>query len=142
MSFFLSCARHLVVDCHRDWCGPCETLHPTFTRISLETTESEERCLFVAVRYTASLINDHPESNCQSIRSAHRTEGAATEHNSCKALLLFISCPPRLPFPPLPSYRSEKLHLNHHGLLAQPQRSSLISPSLSFIIAGRRDLAG
>ncbi|CAN0290937.1 unnamed protein product, partial [Ectocarpus sp. 12 AP-2014] len=36
-----------VVDCHQDWCGRCETLQPTFQRISLETVDSENRCLFL-----------------------------------------------------------------------------------------------
>lgn len=39
----------IVVDCHQDWCGPCETLLPTFQRISLETADSDNRCLFLEV---------------------------------------------------------------------------------------------
>ncbi|CAM9887983.1 unnamed protein product [Ascophyllum nodosum] len=38
-----------VIDCHQDWCGPCETLHPTFYKIYLETPESDDRCMFLEV---------------------------------------------------------------------------------------------
>lgn len=39
----------LVVDAHVDWCGPCETLHPTFTRIYLDTNECDKRVAFLAM---------------------------------------------------------------------------------------------
>eukprot|EP00903_Cladosiphon_okamuranus_P014952 g13840.t1 len=57
----------LVVDCHQDWCGRCETLQPTFQRIALETTDNENRCQFLeanldkfADRVQALLPKDSP----------------------------------------------------------------------------------
>ena len=39
-----------VIDCFQNWCGPCETLQPTFNSIFLETTEPEDRLVFLTVR--------------------------------------------------------------------------------------------
>ena len=39
----------LVIDVHKNWCGPCEVMRPTFERIFLNTDECENRCVFVSV---------------------------------------------------------------------------------------------
>jgi hypothetical protein len=52
----VSCGRALirslltVVDVHKDWCGPCEVMLPTFRRIMLEMEMSDVRLMFVSVR--------------------------------------------------------------------------------------------
>lgn len=41
----ITCA---VVDVHQDWCGICEAIHPTFSRILLEYENAEGRMIFAA----------------------------------------------------------------------------------------------
>mmetsp|Transcript_15384 Transcript_15384/g.22616 ORF Transcript_15384/g.22616 Transcript_15384/m.22616 type:complete len:137 (-) Transcript_15384:308-718(-) len=38
----------LVLDCHQDWCGYCETMLPTFQRIFLEYDDSANRIKFLS----------------------------------------------------------------------------------------------
>mmetsp|Transcript_3018 Transcript_3018/g.6097 ORF Transcript_3018/g.6097 Transcript_3018/m.6097 type:complete len:137 (-) Transcript_3018:280-690(-) len=38
----------LVLDCHQDWCGQCETLQPTFLRIFMDNDEPESRLAFLS----------------------------------------------------------------------------------------------
>ena len=41
----------LVLDCHQDWCGPCDTLQPTFAGINNDVAESETRLSFLSVSF-------------------------------------------------------------------------------------------
>ena len=34
-----------VIDCHQDWCGPCETLAPLFNSIYMDTQDAETRLM-------------------------------------------------------------------------------------------------
>merc|ERR1719253_435355 len=37
----------LVIDCHQDWCGPCETLSPLFNNIYNDTQDPEKRLMLL-----------------------------------------------------------------------------------------------
>lgn len=63
-----------VVDCHQDWCGPCETLRNTFTRISLETDNSDERILFATVRWKEVTVVEE-ERNGSFVATTHGING-------------------------------------------------------------------
>jgi len=41
----------IVIDCHQDWCGPCETLEPTFRKLWMEIEDCDSRVKF----YTANI---------------------------------------------------------------------------------------
>ena len=36
-----------MIDCHQSWCGPCETVKPTYNAISNELDACDERVLFL-----------------------------------------------------------------------------------------------
>ena len=37
----------LVIDCHQNWCGPCDTVKPTYNSIFNELQDCEDRVLFL-----------------------------------------------------------------------------------------------
>ena len=37
----------LVIDCHQNWCGPCDTVKPTYNSIFNELKDCEDRVLFL-----------------------------------------------------------------------------------------------
>lgn len=37
----------LVIDCHQSWCGPCDTVKPTYNSIFNELKDCEDRVLFL-----------------------------------------------------------------------------------------------
>lgn len=39
----------IIVDCHQDWCGPCEAMNPTFTRIFIDYEVAEERLVLATL---------------------------------------------------------------------------------------------
>ena len=39
------------MDCHQDWCGPCSAIVPTFSRVFIDTTDSEERMFLATASY-------------------------------------------------------------------------------------------
>lgn len=45
----------LVIDCHQNWCGPCETVRPTYNALWTEIDDCPERVSFV----TADLSTIH-----------------------------------------------------------------------------------
>ncbi len=46
-----STSKLIVVDCHQDWCGCCEAIHPSLNRILLDYDGVEDRFAY----YTASM---------------------------------------------------------------------------------------
>ena len=38
-----------MIDCHQDWCGPCETLAPLFNGIYMDTQDAEKRLMLLTV---------------------------------------------------------------------------------------------
>mmetsp|Transcript_12000 Transcript_12000/g.16494 ORF Transcript_12000/g.16494 Transcript_12000/m.16494 type:complete len:134 (-) Transcript_12000:94-495(-) len=38
----------VVIDCHQEWCGCCEAIHPSLSRILLDYDSAEERFAFAA----------------------------------------------------------------------------------------------
>ncbi len=36
----------VVVDCHQDWCGCCEAIHPSLSRVLLDYDNCEERFIY------------------------------------------------------------------------------------------------
>lgn len=38
----------VVIDCHQEWCGCCEAIHPSLSRILLDYDSAEERFLYAA----------------------------------------------------------------------------------------------
>ena len=49
----------LVIDCHQNWCGPCETVRPTYNSIFNELQDCDNRVLFL----TANLNELTPQIN-------------------------------------------------------------------------------
>lgn len=47
----------IVIDCHQNWCGPCETVRPTYNSICNQLKDFEERVLFL----TANLKDLQPQ---------------------------------------------------------------------------------
>lgn len=41
-----------VVDCHQDWCGPCDAIAPTLQRLFLDYDHCQERLVLATVAYT------------------------------------------------------------------------------------------
>lgn len=41
-----STAKLLVVDCHQEWCGCCESVHPSLNRILIDYDSIEERFIY------------------------------------------------------------------------------------------------
>mmetsp|Transcript_35801 Transcript_35801/g.47266 ORF Transcript_35801/g.47266 Transcript_35801/m.47266 type:complete len:135 (+) Transcript_35801:105-509(+) len=39
----------ILLDCHQGWCGPSESMNPTFQRIFMEYEDSDKRILFRSV---------------------------------------------------------------------------------------------
>ena len=54
-----SAEKVLVIDCHQNWCGPCETVRPTYNSIFNEVKDCEDRVLFL----TANLNELSPQIN-------------------------------------------------------------------------------
>jgi hypothetical protein len=42
----LSEGKLVVVDCHQEWCGCCEAIHPTINRVLLDYDNIEERFVY------------------------------------------------------------------------------------------------
>jgi hypothetical protein len=38
-----------VVDLHKEWCGPCEVMEPTFRRIFLDMDSADQRLAYFSV---------------------------------------------------------------------------------------------
>lgn len=38
-----------VVDVHKDWCGPCKIMEPTYKRLAVDIDQSEKRVAFASV---------------------------------------------------------------------------------------------
>ena len=43
----VSALHGLVVDVHKDWCGPCEVMKPTYRRLFLNLDDAENRVQFL-----------------------------------------------------------------------------------------------
>ncbi|KAE9190952.1 hypothetical protein PF002_g24632 [Phytophthora fragariae] len=39
----------VVVDVHKDWCGPCKIVEPTYKRLATEIDHAERRVIFTTV---------------------------------------------------------------------------------------------
>mmetsp|Transcript_23137 Transcript_23137/g.71101 ORF Transcript_23137/g.71101 Transcript_23137/m.71101 type:complete len:132 (-) Transcript_23137:297-692(-) len=37
----------LVIDCHQSWCGPCDTVRPTYNALNAELDDCDERVAFL-----------------------------------------------------------------------------------------------
>lgn len=55
----------VVVDCHQEWCGYCEAIHPSMSRVLLDYDNIEERFVYasasigkLASKMQASFPND------------------------------------------------------------------------------------
>jgi thioredoxin 1 len=69
------------LDCHRDWCGPCEILHPTLQRLCLDTPECDSRLAFRSVDL----------SNSSKVKGLLPPEEAEElDHLGCKPLFLLV----------------------------------------------------
>ena len=44
----MSDSKLVVIDCHQDWCGYCEAMHPTFARVYLDYDGAEERFVYAS----------------------------------------------------------------------------------------------
>ena len=44
-----------VIDCHQEWCGPCEAIAPTLQRLFIDYDHSEDRLVLATVAYTSDL---------------------------------------------------------------------------------------
>lgn len=57
---FLEESRILVVDCHQNWCGPCETVRPTYNSLMSEIDDCEQRVAFLTANLSelAPAIDD------------------------------------------------------------------------------------
>jgi thiol-disulfide isomerase/thioredoxin len=44
----LSESKLVVVDCHQEWCGYCEAIHPTISRVFLDYDGAEERFVYAS----------------------------------------------------------------------------------------------
>lgn len=40
-----------VVDVHKDWCGPCKIMEPTYKRLAVDIDQSEKRVAFASVSH-------------------------------------------------------------------------------------------
>lgn len=38
-----------VVDAHKEWCGPCKIMEPTYKRLASDIEHAERRVVFVSV---------------------------------------------------------------------------------------------
>jgi len=72
----------VIIDCHQDWCGPCEAFHPTFQRTFLDYDDSANRMTV----YSASF-----ESFGEKIQSLLPGDSKiVVEKNGCLPLLVFV----------------------------------------------------
>ena len=42
----------LVIDCHQEWCGPCDAIGPTLQRLYLDFDHGDERIALATISYT------------------------------------------------------------------------------------------
>lgn len=42
---------YAVVDVHKDWCGPCKIMEPTYKRLAVDIDQSEKRVAFASVSH-------------------------------------------------------------------------------------------
>ena len=42
----------LVIDCHQSWCGPCETVRPTYNALNTQIDDCDERVVFLTADLT------------------------------------------------------------------------------------------
>lgn len=43
-----SMTKLVMMDCHQEWCGMCDSMHPTMNRVLLDYDEIDERFLYAA----------------------------------------------------------------------------------------------
>ncbi len=91
-----------VVDVHKDWCGPCRVMLPTFERIWMSTDDADQRILFRSADSAkfAALAEYAARASCKPVfllyRGGHaiaRVEGA----NSPEIVALCAEHTPKLP---------------------------------------------
>jgi thiol-disulfide isomerase/thioredoxin len=49
-----------VVDAHKDWCGPCKVMEPTYKRLSAEIEAADRRIAFASVRLSLFIRQRRP----------------------------------------------------------------------------------
>jgi hypothetical protein len=53
--FLINIIADIVMDCHQDWCGKCESVFPTFQRLFLDHANCEKRMAIACVPLLAEL---------------------------------------------------------------------------------------
>lgn len=72
----------IVLDCHLEWCGPCEAVHPTFQRIFLDYDDCSNRLAVCSANF---------ESFAEKIQAILPGDSKINvEKNGCLPLFIFI----------------------------------------------------
>ena len=50
--------RLLVLDVHKEWCGPCTVMRPTMERIYIELEKQDERIVFVSIHENSGVDDE------------------------------------------------------------------------------------
>ncbi|TMW57870.1 hypothetical protein Poli38472_013344 [Pythium oligandrum] len=55
----------VVVDAHKDWCGPCKILEPTYKRITTDIDRPEQRLVFASLNVNLGLEGIEDNGSCK-----------------------------------------------------------------------------
>uniref|UniRef100_K3WXZ7 Thioredoxin domain-containing protein n=1 Tax=Globisporangium ultimum (strain ATCC 200006 / CBS 805.95 / DAOM BR144) TaxID=431595 RepID=K3WXZ7_GLOUD len=55
----------LVVDVHKDWCGPCKIMEPTYKRLSVDIDQAEKRVAFATLNVILGVEGVEDNGSCK-----------------------------------------------------------------------------
>ncbi|GAB9468052.1 hypothetical protein Gpo141_00005380 [Globisporangium polare] len=88
----------LVVDVHKDWCGPCKIMEPTYKRLAVDIDQSEKRVAFASLNVTLGLEGVEDTGSCKPRFVLIRERKQIAELNGANApqleQLVKHHCPP------------------------------------------------
>ncbi|TYZ63390.1 hypothetical protein PybrP1_001926 [[Pythium] brassicae (nom. inval.)] len=88
----------LVVDVHKDWCGPCKIMEPTYKRLAVDIDQSEKRATVAQLNVALGLDGVEDTGSCKPRFVLFRERKQIAELNGANAphleQLVKQHCPP------------------------------------------------